>query len=41
MPKLTRKLPKYSHLNGVGFYWFNGKHIYLPGKFNSQESLAA
>ena len=41
MPKLKEKLPKYSHLNGMGFYWLNAKRVYLPGKFSSPESLAA
>ena len=44
MPKLSpSKLPKYCRLSGrsIAYYWKNGKRIYLPGKFNSPESLQA
>jgi len=44
MPKLSpSQLPQYCRLSGrnLAFYWKNGNRIYLPGKFNSPESLQA
>jgi len=44
MPKLTNsKLPKYLRVasRNRGFYWKDGKRVYLPGLYNSPESLKA
>jgi len=44
MPKLTNsKLPQYCRLSqkNIGYFWKDGKKIYLPGKYGSPESLEA
>ncbi|MCL2347984.1 MAG: hypothetical protein FWC50_06940 [Planctomycetaceae bacterium] len=44
MPRLTNsKLPKYYRLSGknIGYFWKDGKKVYLPGKYGSPESKAA
>jgi len=44
MPKLTNsKLPKYCRVpeKNIGYFWKDGKKIYLPGKYGSPESKAA
>ena len=42
MPKLQRdKLPKYCRVKNRGFYNLDNRKIYLPGLFNSPESLKA
>jgi integrase len=40
MPKQTHKYKRLSSRN-IGYYWLCGKRIYLPGLYNSPESLQA
>jgi len=43
MPKLTKKNPEYKRRpeTDSAYFWLKGKKIYLPGKYNSPESIAA
>ena len=43
MPKLLVRQPKYCRLSGrnVAYYWREGRRIYLPGLYGSNESIAA
>ncbi|MDR1958152.1 MAG: hypothetical protein LBQ54_03755 [Planctomycetaceae bacterium] len=43
MPKLKKSLPRYLKASGrdTAYFWYAGKRVYLPGKFNSPESVAA
>ena len=40
MPKQTHKYCRLTNRN-IGFFWKDGKRVYLPGLYNSPESLAA
>ena len=43
IPKLTQNLPKHCRFSSrnVAYFWLNGQRVFLPGEFNSPESLEA